>query len=739
MKEVTDSNILSQLENQGENSLPNNAKEVTDPNIISKLESNLQSTANQHSQPQQSPFADMGIPAPGQFLLDTATAAAPVYAKSAANLIPNILNPISKLITGQGSNLSERLATGRGVFPKVTLQPPQIIPEGIAKSTGTLGGETLPWALASITGAEPLKAIPYIGSAIEGAGKFATDLGKMGKLGKIGQYGVQALGKGAYGSMYQQAMQGDQSTPLSIALGGLTNVVAEPVAKAVGNSLSFMFGKSPALKNTILDVLSSSAKKGVSLTPEEAAQNLAENYTDIAGNPMTTDIETIANDPTLRKVYEVMRYIPGSGISTKMNQLEGQLLDKSISTVNGQIEQHNAANTYLNSLAEGLGDRTKINKISADATRGALQNEKNIAAENWAPVNNSDFRFDIATRGNSNPFPNYSKAAYELLAQRQNLTNLFGSSSDLGGALNSEISKAENSLKGMEKWGYSLPDLKIRMSNIGGLAAAAARNGDRNSSRLLMGLYNGLKTDAHNILNESGEGALASQWQKASEHSRDNIYPFYEDPTINKVVSDKTYIPVADKLAKSLHNPNNDIVAGKLPNEVKNAQLYKLITSGKETSAGIASNDAKDIASKYMQLPGETKQSIASYNPHADQYFENLSQYLAPEKGIDKLAKQLEQLKNAKFGTNVEGGAMGKAIPSALKSATLMGILGHISTLTLAAPLLTRKLGSILSDPELIKSYISGTRFPQSTTSKLLTNVLPALAAGTLSSLLGGQ
>jgi len=319
-------------------------------------------------------------------------------------------------------------------------------------------------------------------------------------------------------------------------------------------------------------------------------------------------------------------------------------LFKSIAnSIKGKTQQNiveNAAKPVLDSLAQQSGDPENLDNISGNAVRGALKDEMKQAKTNFDPINNSDIRLDELTKDQQNPFPNYSSAANELLAQRENMQNIFGSASpEMRKPLQDEIDKASSVLTNKDDSGFTLPEAVDRVKTLGQLTASAPT---RNEARLLGNLRDGLKTDVMNILDKSGNKDIGDQWQKAIDHYRDNVIPFYRNSTIRKIVTDKNEIPVGAKLANALHNPNNSVVMDKLPTNIKNAQLSRLITKGKGTAEGMSSLTPQQIGSAWNSLDNTTKAIVKKYNPDANAFFEGLSGLVSkPKQGVLNTAKSL--------------------------------------------------------------------------------------------------
>lgn len=606
-----------------------------------------------------------------------------------------------------------------------------------------------------------------------------------GKYYQAGKTGGEAAGQIGLAALSTAA--GLPSVASNIGSGVVGGAIESPDNRlrgaAIGGALSGL-GEIPAplmnlpssTKNAILDSLLQASTKGRALTPEQTAANVVNNYMQPNGNMMNVDLGTATESPVLKNTYAALKYSPFSGVSKNLNQLESQQLAKSIydtqskiqqasdasrvinknkmdalsqniNDVQNQLIQHDNANKYINNLSGDVDDKANINSYLKDKLTNAYKKEKSIANENYSDLDNSDIRFDIeANKGNIPGFlSNYQSEASKLLAQKENLSNLFGTSSDLGASLNKELNAADDFIHGKIKWGTTLPEMVDRTRTLGRLQSAANGAGRYNEARLLGNLRDALKQDTSNALQQIGRPDLDAGLQAADAHYRDHVVPFWNDSEIRNTVQDKNYMPQGMRLTNALHDQNNLAVLNKLPTEAKNAALYQLITRGKGTSSGISNMDAKDVASRYSSTPSETKSVINSYNPKANDYFEALSQYLSPTKSKDALTDKLSDLKDqtkqplpqneadklvSKYQDQMEdlkssmkeikGGSLSNLPGSALRGgigAELTRMLG-LSALPLAVT--GRITAKALSNPNIIRSYILGNRYSPTALSSAL-------------------
>lgn len=332
------------------------------------------------------------------------------------------------------------------------------------------------------------------------------------------------------------------------------------------------------------------------------------------------------------------------------------------------------ANPLVNSLARQLGNPSTINKDASNEVIRAFKQEKLVSKDHFSPINNSDLRLDDLSENIDNPYKNYANAATKLLAQRENLTNLFGTGTDLGAKLNSELTKASSFLKGKEKWGVTFKEAAERVKTLGKLSATATSMGNRNEARLLIGLKTAMKDDVKNLLVKSGHKELATNWQTAIDHYRDHIMPFYKNRIINKIVTTGEK-PVGMSLAKTLHDPANSVVMRKVGQPTKDALFSRLLTRGKTEATGITNQQPHEIASNWKNLDTDYKAQVKTHNPETASFFDELSKHLEQPEGAvkrgyklaeDKLTSMLAKRSGTK-PSGITSEAVDKYIPKGRK------------------------------------------------------------------------
>lgn len=574
------------------------------------------------------------------------------------------------------------------------------------------------------------------------------------------------------------------NNPLAGAItGGVTAGVAPLVAGGIGKGVGLTFNTENSingLKNSVLDYLQNAFKRGSANSPEETAQNMAQNYTGLVNPEASPDIGTVTNNPALRGAYEGLKYVPGTGVAKNANLMQRGLLDNQIDskqvelqdqlndpvsqTVASQLEMlrtqqepHianiNQAPDVLDSLIPENVDRSNLNQANTDAVQQAYKNNKATAKQKYDALGQyDDTRLD--QYGGAEQYPQYGEAATQLLAQRNNLQNLFGSDSDLGNKLKGELDKASSFLSNNQTFGATLGDARTRTQQLGNLASQLYNNGNNNEARLIMGLKSGLEGDVKNVLTNNGQPQIGSLWDDATSYYRNNITNFWDNPVINKATQGT--VSSGTRLAQALHLPDPRIgnILSQLPQDNKNIALAQLISKGKgTTSSGAFNLDADKIAGNYAGLDQNVKRAVSTYNPDADSFFENLRTDLLNNKRIEEgkgalsaqleklnksnqdkistLSEQLDNLHKQKFGVKKSGTPSGDFLSKILKTGAVGAGVGSMvlkpvtGGLSLPLAFALRHTAQTLRSPDLINAYVNGSRFPVN--SPLSPSVMPPL------------
>lgn len=598
--------------------------------------------------------------------------------------------------------------------------------------------------------------LPYLA---RGANALSSYLSRSPVIAKAAQQFLPGAVGGAISNTDDPVKGAEIGAPLNT----LTALGLGGIAKGAG-----MLAGAPSainsLGNMFLNKIRGDMPHAGALSPEETGRNIASNYTDQFGKPVSMDIGTLTNNPLTSNLYGALKYSPFSGVSKQMNVAKSQLADKAMADTQNQMdalgkdpverdlrnkileigdqEQQHAINVQsAPNVLNSLKDAVPTDSTPASYLKGKVYNSYDAAnkesKKNFEPINNSDFRIDKL--GLDNPFPSYGSAVKDLLAERENMANLFGAN-DLSGQLQKEISKGSNLINNSDNWGATLPEVVKRVQSLGQLAAAAKAQGNLNEGRLLSNMATGLRQDTTDLLKNNGRKDLSDQWDAANEFHKNNVIPFYQTPEIRQSIASKDYIPNFYKLSKELHNPNNGSILQKLSPEDQKTGLYGLISGNKGTSSGVSNLTPAKIGSTYSRLDPALKAQVATYHPEADKYFENLPSDIENHKALtstrDVLSKQLESINKSnqstqerlneqllkqqsdKFGASNASSASANAIPGLVKTGltTGAGIMGHTNPLTLLGTVpaigMGRTIAQALRNPALINAYLKGTNLP---------------------------
>lgn len=284
---------------------------------------------------------------------------------------------------------------------------------------------------------------------------------------------------------------------------------------------------------------------------------------------------------------------------------------------------------FIGNLLSTAQNKSNIPQTLKDFVQSAYKSNKNTADQMAQPLNDSKIRFD--TNGNSPDFPNYSSAANDLLAQRENLVNLFGNSSDLGSRVNKEVEFADNFLNNKEDFGVSFNDVWGRIKRIGDLASDSYSAGQKNAGRMLSNLKDGLSDDLQSNLKNSGNEELSNQLSNFNQFYRDRVVPFWKDTVISKSAQDSKFIPQSDALAKALFKPSldNNSVLGELNADQKNVAIAQLLSKGKNQDIL-----PDTLAKNWGNLTDDVKSKIGLHNQDAYSYLSSLNNIFGQKTGF---------------------------------------------------------------------------------------------------------
>jgi hypothetical protein len=334
-----------------------------------------------------------------------------------------------------------------------------------------------------------------------------------------------------------------------------------------------------------------------------------------------------------------------------------------------------AAPEVMNKLV-GSSDPSNIPLAIKSFVQGAYKDNKETASEMAKPLNNSTVRFD--SPGDTAKFPKYASSAYDLLAQRENLNNLFGSESDLGSRVNKELDFAQNFLKNKDTFGVDFKDIWGRIQNLGDLAADAGKSGDRNASRLLGNLRSSLADDLNTNLENSGNGDVAKQLADFNNYYKSKVVPFWDDRTIAKSAQDPNHVPSADVLAKALYKPSltNASVLQELSPYQKNVVLAQLLSKGRSQNI-----TPDQVGRNWNNLTDDVRSKVTVHSPDIANYLNNLGNIFnqQPSYGVGGVAKAAM---NA-----LPGGSHLSILANLLSSVPNRGTLNRIPSNYLSKPI----------------------------------------------------
>lgn len=314
-----------------------------------------------------------------------------------------------------------------------------------------------------------------------------------GALGKATK-GMGALSGGATraggGALYSTA-QGEnpiESFLTGSALEGITHgaVSAPRNIKNIGEKI-----KSGA-SNAILNKARRGIDTGESFTPEQAARNALQQYTNIEGQPMGADFGTLVGNKPIQDIYNVGSKIPLTGGRQQIAQVDKKLFDKKEALAKlahekestglneqkqrydqqlkqsiGELQKHkdilenqlpkmeqeiNQTSSIYNQQKEAIDQAPEIltglkhpeinhNELFKNEIENGFDTAKEIVDEAYLPFNELDV--DLNSLRMPDSFDSrYRRAFDEFNQQSEDLRELFGDDRDLGNQISKEIDKA---------------------------------------------------------------------------------------------------------------------------------------------------------------------------------------------------------------------------------------------------------------------------------------------------------
>jgi hypothetical protein len=244
--------------------------------------------------------------------------------------------------------------------------------------------------------------------------------------------------------------------------------------------------------NYILNKSRKGIETGESLTPEQAARNALQQYTNIEGQPMGADFGTLIGNKNLADLYGITGKIPFTKGRQQIAKVDKELFDKKEAQAKLEHEKQTGTlstekQNYEQQLRTAIGNlqknkdilETQLPKINTDITETSNLHQQQQQAINQAPQvlsslkhpeinHNQLFKTDIETGFNEAknavneayaPFNNldvdlnslkmpeefesqYRKAFNDFKQESENLKELFKDDKDLGNDISKEINRA---------------------------------------------------------------------------------------------------------------------------------------------------------------------------------------------------------------------------------------------------------------------------------------------------------
>lgn len=418
---------------------------------------------------------------------------------------------------------------------------------------------------------------------------------------------------------------------------------------------------------------------------------------------------------------------------------------------------------YVNSLSL-KGEGTQGQQIKSALSK-AFKEKKAESRALYDGVNNSDI--SLANISSPQDFVNYQASLDKFKNESGDLSAMFGNDKDLGAKLSSELEKGGKFFGGGNttdsvlylpspyrsiSGGSSISSILTHAKNLQKLGASAISAGNNREGSALFNIAGSLKDDLKNVLVKNGHEDVAKSLEAADLHHQSNILPYYQNPEIRKTVLNKGYEPDTGKISKALYSPNQAAILQHLPTDAQNAVLFHLITKGKATKESRFTPE--QIGKSYESISGQSKEILAQMNPDMDRYLRSISETAQGIKDKENMYKSLnrEYSLNSKLLNQKEKSTsaittaqqkIDKAsqdyndfIKSTLPKLELKresvvaniaksfpalkaGLLGYAAYAhpSVAIPAIgigsaaARPLNKVLTDQNLIASYISGQKF----------------------------
>lgn len=440
-----------------------------------------------------------------------------------------------------------------------------------------------------------------------------------------------------------------------------------------------------AIKNYILNQTEKSSERGSANTPEQAAENLKQNFMNVKDERMPVDFGKVTNMPGAETAYNVASKVPFSGGSETENIIRNQAGDVAVkraedalkdsekyaSEIRGESVADIASHGYnlekmendykqantdheiissnveqapkvINSLIDELPKDTSLPEYISKETKRAFDNLRAESTKSYEKLKSSDVAFHENIPGEAK-FPTFNEQRLAFEEQRDKLIGMFVNHSDMPGAITKELNVAKHLIENEGDVPITLNELRQHTSTLGGLWQKAKSAGADNAARMIMNMRSALVNDTKDLLEHTGYKDELALWNDADAKWRQSAQ-FFNTPAMRKVVGKKTtekgWVAEGDKLAKELHSVNNADILNMLPNDARKAASHLLITQGKGLTAATKMSP-EQIAKRAESLTPEQFNIIKSHDPKVGEYIESLSQKIENQKNLAMTKKQL--------------------------------------------------------------------------------------------------
>lgn len=611
--------------------------------------------------------------------------------------------------------------------------------------------------------------------------------------GRVGEQGLRGMAAGLIG----------EETPIESgwehgAFGGALQGAGEPIAKGIGAA----FGHVPsvnAMKNKLLDYLEGRAINHKANTPEKTRELLEGKYLGPNDEPLPVDIGTLTGERSTKGLYNIASEMPFSGGSKNKNIVQQGMQAREIVNIDNQIDLakklYQEENTTANRAIESLGnerstiedlankerndlfgieenalrapeilnelpgemfDRTgklvspeKLGEYQTKTLKDIFKQNKNIGNKNYKELNDSTINIPV---NRSVDFPKvndfFNKEVENLLSTIKSIGQL--PNTNISKQTQNKVEEAYNFLKNPNK-NVNVSSMVQNIQELGKAAGKLENAGYRNEARIIRNYKNAFEGDFANVLKNKGQKDLADKFTESTKYWKENVVPFYENPTISEA-AERGIIAKGGKLASAIFEPKNKSIWNMLSPGEKKAFAIARITGEKGTEKGIFKMDAKKLSDVIEGLTTHERQLLKNAAPNEYKYMSDLSNQFQVknlknqsvkqlEKQIDTIDKEIakvpkgnvtERLKLEEKKEALKQGHLESKRPSSWPGLVntflgagaaaafpfAPGLVGAGSLVTGATIPIARRIQKGLTNPELTQAYIRGKRYPTETGKK---------------------